>query len=101
MKITTKYTANPRTGAGRLVAKCGRNQLSSPYEHAFSPAQNHAHAAARLASRLELSGFWYASCITFREFYCEDERTDTCETEPAFYVGNADSVLPFSVKVFK
>lgn len=57
MEITTKYSAHKVSGRGRIVVKCGGKQLTVGYDHALSASQNHATAAAMLASKLHLSGF--------------------------------------------
>lgn len=78
MKITTKYSTNSH-GAGRIIAKCGGKQLTLGYDHALSATQNHATAAAMLASKLHLSGF----CDGVLEglgyaFYNDRDRECTC-----------------------
>jgi hypothetical protein len=55
MKITTKYSANPTSGAGRITAKCNGRQLTVAYDHELSASANHATAAAMLASKLRLA----------------------------------------------
>ena len=60
VKIITKYVGPTDTKGARLVAKCAGRQLSMPYRYELSVTQNHSTIAARLASKLKLSGVFVA-----------------------------------------
>jgi hypothetical protein len=47
--ITTRYTTNRTTGAGRVVAKANRFRLSIEWDHALNSEENHNAAAKALA----------------------------------------------------
>lgn len=52
MRITTKYTTNPNSGAGKIVAKAAGKQRTVQYDPAKSRETNHAAAAGALAKVL-------------------------------------------------
>jgi hypothetical protein len=94
-KITTKYQGPTDTTGSRIVAKCGGKQLSMSYQYELSVGQNHATAAARLASKLKLSGTY--GVVESRDngnVYAVDAKFE------AFRVGTANSAKPFSHTVF-
>lgn len=58
LSIRTTYSSHPKTGAGRIIAKCGGRQHTMPYDHSLGGDKSHKEAARQLAEKLGLEGAW-------------------------------------------
>ena len=103
-KITTKYQGPTDFKGSRIVAKHSGRRLSMPYQHELSSTQNHARAAAMLASKLKLSGH-YVIAKSLEHGYVFEVSPDadpiTDRRQDAFRVGAASSAIPFSYTLLK
>ena len=67
--IVTKYLGPTNHRGSRIKAKCEAGTITIPWDSAFDVAENHAHAAKQLASKLDWRGPWTLGALPSNDGY--------------------------------